>query len=100
MASTATSSPVAVPRPRIGETVGMGWDSQVILWNDDVNSFPYVIATLMDVFGHGIDMAEKITVEAHCRGRAIAQVEAREEAEKHAAALRARGLRATVEDIG
>ena len=44
-------------------------------------------------------MAEKIAIEAHRRGRAIAEVETREEAERHATALRRRNLRATVEEV-
>ena len=85
--------------PRLNDGRGTGWDSQVILWNDDVSYFREVIHALMEVFGHGVEMAAKITYEAHLKGRAIAQVESRKEAEAHAAALRSRRLRATVEDI-
>ena len=78
----------------------LGWDSQVVLFNDDVNTFEHVIRCLVSVFGHGERLATKIAVEAHVRGRAIAEVEPREQAEKHAAALRAGGLGATVESVG
>ena len=79
---------------------GFDWDSQVVLFNDDVHEIGYVIACLMAVFGHGERIAAEITMEAHRRGRAIAEVEARAEAEKHAAALRKMGLGASVESIG
>ena len=85
--------------PRLGDDAGIGWDSQVVLWNDNVNYIEHVVLTLMEVFGHGQAMAEKIAIEAHRRGRAIAEVETREEAERHAAALRRRNLRATVEEV-
>lgn len=88
-----------VTAPRLGNGIGIGWDSQVVLWNDDVNFIEHVVLSLMEVFGHGQAMAEKIAVEAHRRGRAIAEVESRKAAEQHAAALRGRNLRATVEDI-
>ena len=79
--------------------LGPGWDSQVVLFNDDVNTFQHVAACLVEVFGHPRDLAESIMMEAHWRGRAIAEVEARKPAEAHAAALRARGLKATVESV-
>lgn len=76
------------------------WDAQVVLFNDDVNFIEDVIAWLMEIFGHGAQLAESIAMEANARGRAIAEVESRAEAEKHAAALRAKGLLASVESIG
>lgn len=96
--SPKTEDPVVVPDDGLGN--GLGWDSQVVLFNDDVNTFEHVIRCLVSVFGHGERLATKIAVEAHVRGRAIAEVEPREQAEKHAAALRAGGLRATVESVG
>jgi ATP-dependent Clp protease adaptor protein ClpS len=87
-------------RPDDGSGSISGWDSQVVLFNDDVNTFEHVIDCLMAIFGHGRQLAEKITLEAHMRGRAIAEVEPREKAEQHAAALVKQGLVATVESIG
>lgn len=78
---------------------GSGWDTQVILFNDDVNTFDDVIAALMGVFGHTEPLAEAIAFEAHNTGRAIAEVEPRPDAEKHAAELTALGLRASVESV-
>ena len=71
-------------RPDDGSGSILGWDSQVVLFNDDVNTFEHVIDCLMAIFGHGRQLAEKITLEAHTRGRAIAEVEPREKAENPA----------------
>jgi len=90
-------APVERPDDLSGDA--LGWDAQVVLYNDDVNTFEYVVAMLCGVFGHTAPLAWKIAGEAHFRGRAIAEVESRAKAEKHAAALQAGGLRATVEDI-
>ena len=87
-------------RPDAGHGNGLGWDSQVVLYNDEVHTFDYVIAALCAVFGHGAQLAGQIAMEAHTKGRAIAEVEEREKAEAHAAILKAGGLRATVESIG
>ena len=88
-----------VVRPDDGLGNGLGWDSQVILFNDDVNTFEHVIACLMSIFGHNVQLAADIALEAHTKGRAIAEVEPREQAEQHAAALKRQGLGASVESI-
>ncbi len=95
--SIRTEEPVVVPDDGLGN--GLGWDSQVVLYNDDVNWFSDVIRLLCAVFGHSRQLAGKIASEAHRKGRAIAEVEERAKAEAHAAALRAGGLRATVESV-
>ena len=51
-------------RPDDGSGLICGWDSQVVLFNDDVNTFEHVIDCLMAVFGHGRQLAEKITLES------------------------------------
>ena len=88
-----------VVRPDDGLGNGLGWDSQVILFNDDVNTFEHVIACLMSIFGHNLQLAADIALEAHTKGRAIAEVEPREQAEQHAAALKRQGLGVSVESI-
>ena len=91
------TTPVVLPDDGLGN--GLGWDSQVILFNDDVNTFEHVIACLMSIFGHNMQLAADIALEAHTKGRAIAEVEPREQAEQHAAALKRQGLGASVESI-
>ena len=86
-------------RPDDGLGNGLGWDSQVVLFNDDVNTFEHVIACLVSIFGHNVQLAADIALEVHTKGRAIAEVEPREQAEQHAAALRRQGLGASVESI-
>ena len=92
------TTPVVCPDDGLGN--GLGWDSQVVLFNDDVNTFEHVIACLMSIFGHNMQLAADIALEAHTKGRAIAEVEPREQAEQHAAALRRQSLGASVESIG
>lgn len=78
---------------------GLGGTAQVVLWNDSVNSFEYVWDCLMRVFGHSSALAWKIMLEAHEKGKAIAEVEGAEEANGHCHELVSLGLRATVELI-
>lgn len=89
-----------IERTGIKEGVGGGTGvggSQVVLYNDDHNEYGYVVNCLRTVFKHSESMAEKITNEAHTRGRAIAEVEEQEKAQAHAAQLGSMGLKAEVE---
>ena len=72
---------------------------QVILHNDDQNSMEHVVGSLMRVFGHSRPLAEKIMIEAHEQGRAIAEVEEANSAQRHRDQLRSCGLVATVEKL-
>lgn len=89
-----------IQRPDIREGIGGGTGtggSQVVLYNDDHNEYGYVVHCLMAVFNHPESMAEKITNEAHTKGRAIAEVEEQEKAQAHVAQLGSMGLKAEVE---
>jgi ATP-dependent Clp protease adaptor protein ClpS len=72
---------------------------QVVLHNDDKNTVSHVIHCLQLVFAYDIAMAAKIMLEAHEKGRAIAEVEAETPAIEHRDQLRSYGLSATVEPI-
>jgi ATP-dependent Clp protease adapter protein ClpS len=72
---------------------------QVVLYNDDVNEMDHVVMSLMKVFDHTTELAVKITLDAHKNGRAVAEVEAREQAQLHKEQLQSLGLTASVEVI-
>jgi len=72
---------------------------QVVLHNDDVNSVEHVVKCLQTVFAHNMELAAKIMMEAHQKGRSIAEVETETPAMEHRDQLRAYGLSATVEPI-
>jgi ATP-dependent Clp protease adaptor protein ClpS len=63
----------------------------VILHNDPVNGFGYVVDVLRKVFGYGRSKAYWLTLKAHCTGRSIIWVGALEVAEFKAEQLRACG---------
>jgi len=72
---------------------------QVVLYDDDHNAMEHVIKSLMQVFGHSAELAGKIMLEAHMRGRAIAEVEAESQARTHRDQLQSFGLTASIEKI-
>jgi ATP-dependent Clp protease adaptor protein ClpS len=65
---------------------------QVVLYNDEFNSMDFVIKCLMQ-------LAAKIMVEAHYKGRAIAEVENEAEAKLHRDQLLSYGLTASIEKV-
>ena len=73
--------------------------AQVVLYNDEVNTFDHIVKCLMDVFSHGEQMAEKLTLDAHENGRTIAEVESKSEAVFHKEQLTSYGITAEVEVI-
>jgi ATP-dependent Clp protease adaptor protein ClpS len=73
--------------------------AQVVLYNDDVNSFDHVIRCIQQIFGHNRQMAEKIAMDAHNTGRTIAEVEGHADAIRHKEQLVSYGLTAEVEGI-
>lgn len=72
---------------------------QVVLFNDDVNTFDHVMDTLKRVFSYDEDMAYYITINTHQFGKCIAQVEEKDEAEKHTRELQNSELNAICEKI-
>jgi ATP-dependent Clp protease adaptor protein ClpS len=41
----------------------------LIVWNDEVNTFDWVIDTLMDICGHGREQAEQCAMLIHTKGK-------------------------------
>ena len=42
---------------------------QLVVWNDEVNSFEWVIATLILVCGHSAEQAEQCAMIIHTKGK-------------------------------
>jgi ATP-dependent Clp protease adaptor protein ClpS len=53
----------------------------VILWNDDDHSYPYVIVMLQELFGHPLEKGYQLATEVDTSGRAIVLTTTREHAE-------------------
>ena len=43
--------------------------NELILWNDDVNSFDDIIDALIDICSHGANQAEQCAMIAHYKGK-------------------------------
>jgi len=85
--------------PFILDSSGLESLFQVVVHNDAHNTMEYVTICMMKVFGHSFQLAFKIMLEAHERGRAIAEVEGESRARSHQDQLVNLGLAATIEKL-
>jgi ATP-dependent Clp protease adaptor protein ClpS len=69
----------------------------LIVWNDEVNTFEWVIETLIDVCGHSIEQAEQCAMIIHTKGKYAVKRGSYEELKPLADAITDRGIGATVE---
>jgi len=53
----------------------------VILWNDDVHTFEYVIIMLHTVFGYPVEKGLQLALEVHTYGKAVVFTSSLEQAE-------------------
>lgn len=70
---------------------------KIILFNDDVHTFDFVIEALMEVCGHEMIQAEQCTVIVHYKGKCAVKNGSWEELEPMCTALLERGLTAEIQ---
>ncbi len=70
---------------------------QIVLYNDDVNSFDFVIAALIKVCKHEAIQAEQCTYLVHYKGKCSVKKGSFEDLEPMCTALLDRGLTAEIE---
>ncbi len=71
-------------------------DRQIILYNDDVNSFDYVITALIKICKHDAIQAEQCSIIVHNKGKCSVKRGSYEELEPMCTALLERGLTAEI----
>lgn len=71
----------------------------LIVWNDDVNTFEWVIETLMEVCGHSYEQAEQCTYIIHFKGKYAVKQGDYEELKPMCEAITDRGIGATIEMV-
>ena len=81
----------------LDEVVGTGLESNLIIWNDDYNTFEWVIACLITLLGHETTQAEQCAMIIHNTGKCSVKRGSYEELSKYKDALVLRGLNVTIE---
>jgi ATP-dependent Clp protease adaptor protein ClpS len=71
----------------------------LIVWNDEVNTFEWVIETLIEVCGHSQEQAEQCSYIIHFQGKYGVKEGSYEELKPMCDAITERGIGATVEVI-
>jgi ATP-dependent Clp protease adaptor protein ClpS len=70
---------------------------QLIVWNDEVNTFEWVIETLMEVCKHTAEQAEQCALLIHTKGKYSVKNGDYEELKPQCDAITERGINATIE---
>lgn len=71
----------------------------LIVWNDEVNTFDWVIETLMDVCDHEREQAEQSAWLIHTKGKYAVKNGSQELLQTMCEAILERGIGATVETV-
>ena len=71
----------------------------LIVWNDEVNTFEWVIETLMQVCGHSYEQAEQCAYIIHFKGKYSVKQGSYDDLKPQCDAITERGINATVEVI-
>lgn len=84
----------------VEEETGLGDGSELIVYNDDYNTFDWVIKCFVDVIGHTEEQAEQLSLIVHFKGKASVKEGSFRELKPFKDALIDRGLSAVIEKIG
>ena len=71
----------------------------LIVWNDEVNTFQWVIETLMEICGHSYEQAEQCSYIIHFQGKYAVKKGTYDELKPMCEAITDRGIGATVEVV-
>jgi ATP-dependent Clp protease adaptor protein ClpS len=81
----------------IDENISSGDQAQIIVLNDDYNTFEWVIECFVEVLQHSSEQAEQLAWIIHTKGRASVKLGIFEELRPFKDALVDRGLNAIIE---
>ncbi|HXR83758.1 MAG TPA: ATP-dependent Clp protease adaptor ClpS [Hanamia sp.] len=76
-----------------------GNNCQLVVWNDEVNTFEWVIATLIEVCHHTAEQAEQSAMIIHTKGKYAVKEGSFNTLKPMCDAITERGIGATVEEL-
>lgn len=71
----------------------------LVVWNDEVNTFEWVIETLMEVCGHSAEQAEQCAYIIHYQGKYAVKNGSYDDLKPECDAITERGIGATIEVV-
>ena len=78
--------------------VGTGTPADLIVYNDDHNTFDWVMKSFEEILGHTTAQSEQLALMIHLKGKATVKSAAMAELRPKREALVDRGLSAVIED--
>lgn len=81
----------------VEELVDIGNESQLIVYNDDFNTFDWVIQCFMEVCNHTFEQSEQLSLLIHFKGKAVIRVATMDVLKPLKNSLLDRGLSAVIE---
>ncbi len=72
---------------------------QLIVWNDEVNTFDWVIDTLMEVCSHSLEQAEQCALLIHTKGKYAVKNGEYDTLKPMCDAITERKINATIEEV-
>lgn len=99
----ANSITYSVARPKeeqhIDVLVETNHPFSLIVWNDEVNTFEWVIETLIDICGHSEEQAEQCALIIHSHGKYAVKMGDYDTLKPMCNAITDRGIGATIEEL-
>lgn len=76
-----------------------GDPAQLIVYNDDHNSFDWVIRSFVEVLKHAHSQSEQLALMIHTKGKAAVKTGSKKKLKPQKDALTERGLSAVIEEV-
>lgn len=77
----------------------IGNAAQLVVYNDDVNTFDWVIECFIEILQHSFEQAEQLSLLIHFKGKAIVKTDTFRALKPKKDALVERGLSAVIEEM-
>lgn len=81
------------------EDTDTGNPAQLIVYNDDHNSFDWVIRSFVEVLKHAHSQSEQLALMIHTKGKAAVKNGSKKKLKPQKDALTERGLSAVIEEV-
>ncbi|MCS7035466.1 MAG: ATP-dependent Clp protease adaptor ClpS [Saprospiraceae bacterium] len=82
----------------VEDDIGLDTPAGIVVFNDDFNTFDWVIQCFMEVLQHTHEQAEQLSIIIHFKGKATVKTGAKRELIPLCEALLDRGLSAVIEE--
>ena len=93
------SKPYSVEEDLTDLVIDDGSNCQLVVWNDEVNTFDWVIETLIEICGHTPEQAEQCAMFIHTKGKYAVKNGSYEILKPMCDSITERGIGATVEEL-